>query len=94
MAVKHAEVIQAYLDGKPIQYFNQINKYWEEMGATKSINPISNPELSWRVKPDPASTAWVEYASERQGVTHKERAAFEAGWDACYSHLSDEGSIR
>lgn len=47
---KHAEILRAIADGKEVQFRNRGGSRWfdPEYG-----NPIANPELEWRVKPEP-----------------------------------------
>lgn len=49
---KHAEVLRAIADGKKVQH-NAFMRSSDWYGASKHCNPISHPELEWRVKPEP-----------------------------------------
>ena len=49
---KHADVLRAIADGKEAQFKNQILGAWAETNHL-NLNPITHPELEWRVKPDP-----------------------------------------
>lgn len=49
---KHAEVLRAIADGKEVQFKNQISGAWVETNHV-NLNPITHPELEWRVKPEP-----------------------------------------
>ena len=49
---KHADVLRAIADGKEAQFKNQILGAWAETNHL-NLNPITHPELEWRVKPEP-----------------------------------------
>ena len=49
---KHADVLRAIADGKEVQFKNQISGAWAETNHA-NLNPITHPELEWRVKPEP-----------------------------------------
>ena len=47
---KHSSVLQAIAQGK-IVFYSVFGKYsWTEMDENSVINPITNPELDWKVK--------------------------------------------
>jgi len=47
---KHADVLRAIADGKEVQFKHRISHAWV---TPEHVNPISNPEVEWRVKPEP-----------------------------------------
>lgn len=47
---KHADVLHAIAEGKEVQYKHRISHAWV---TPEHVNPISNPEVEWRVKPEP-----------------------------------------
>lgn len=49
---KHAEVLHAIADGKEVQFKNKILGAWVETNHV-NLNPITHPDLEWRVKPEP-----------------------------------------
>lgn len=49
---KHADILRAIADGKEVQFKNQISGAWVETNHV-NLNPITHPELEWRVKPEP-----------------------------------------
>lgn len=54
---KHKEVIQAWLDGKDIQYKIDINGIWKTFSDSTTINPMTYEYPEWRIKP----TKTVDY---------------------------------
>jgi hypothetical protein len=50
MEHKHAEILRAIADGKEVEGFDGITKKWES--ADNLFNPLTNPELQWRIKPE------------------------------------------
>jgi hypothetical protein len=47
--IEHKEVIQAWLDGKEIEYKICEGSDW--FPIVQYVNPISSPQYEWRVKP-------------------------------------------
>ena len=54
MSHKHADVVKAISEGKYIQVRSDGLSNWQDinLNKTNTCNPISNPELQWRVKFD------------------------------------------
>jgi hypothetical protein len=50
----HAEVLRALADGRAVQSWESGEGGWqtETPETLKQFNPISNPNMKWRVKPD------------------------------------------
>lgn len=46
---KHADVLRAIADGKEVQFKHRISHAWV---TPEHVNPISNPEVEWRIKPE------------------------------------------
>ena len=49
---KHAEVLRAIADGKEVQFKGEYSGEWLETKYV-NLNPITHPDLEWRVKPEP-----------------------------------------
>lgn len=47
VAIKHKDVIAAFIDGKEIQFKNSHDVYWLEC-----INPQFNTDYEYRIKPE------------------------------------------
>lgn len=58
---KHAEVIKAIADDKPVEWSYANDNVWKLATPLQSdcYNPISNPELDWRIKPPPKVVRWM-----------------------------------
>jgi len=52
---KHAEVINAWLVGKSIQWLNCDHR-WEDLDENNDYSPMTDPDLTWRVKPEEPQT--------------------------------------
>lgn len=50
---KHAEVLIALAEGKAVQYGYNEKWFVDVDGFAISPDPLTNPELLWRVKPEP-----------------------------------------
>ena len=50
---KHGEVLIAIAYGKEVEWFCDCAKEFTIMGKSDQINPISRPDLEWRIKPEP-----------------------------------------
>lgn len=48
---KHDEVIRAWLDGKEMQCYNTDIGWVDFNSESMLANPITYPELEWRIKP-------------------------------------------
>ena len=73
---KHAEVIKAWADGKPIQVRHKSIIEWEDY--VSSITPDFNNEFfEWRIKPERVDTYHlVEYMGEGDGEAENFRNRF------------------
>jgi hypothetical protein len=49
---KHAEVLRAIADGKEVEFWIPEGKWLTALYPTQK-NPITYPELEWRIKPEP-----------------------------------------
>lgn len=49
---QHAEVVQAWLDGKDIQYRYENCNNWLDVTEKSLANPMTYRKLGWRVKPE------------------------------------------
>lgn len=47
---KHAAVLRAIADGKVVEYFSLNKNGWI---VPFGLNPITHPEIQWRIKPEP-----------------------------------------
>ena len=47
---KHAAVLRAIADGKKVQWFTS-SEQWETL--CYGVNPLTNPQFQWRIKPEP-----------------------------------------
>ena len=50
---KHSDVIKAIADGKPVQYQTWQSGLFNDWNDSCRMNPISDPLLEWRIKPEP-----------------------------------------
>ena len=50
---KHSDVIKAIADGKPVQYQTRPSGLFNDWNDSCRMNPISDPLLEWRIKPEP-----------------------------------------
>ena len=72
---KHAAVLRAIADGKKVQWFTS-SEQWETL--CYGVNPLTNPQFQWRIKPEPKpdvvvwlvqslNGAWDEYQCYQNG---------------------------
>lgn len=47
---KHAEVLRAIADGKEVQWSSIQGEWHDRIGG---LNPMSDEDISWRIKPEP-----------------------------------------
>jgi len=50
--IKHKEVIQAWLDGKDIQFKSNTRNEWADFSEELVSNPMTFQSIEWRVKPE------------------------------------------
>lgn len=73
---KHAEVLRAIADGKPVQWQSLADGGW--IDPLGSMNPLIDIHLNWRVKPEPKPDVvrwlcrfddgkWAEYTHRQCG---------------------------
>jgi hypothetical protein len=56
---KHAEVLRAIADGKEVEFWIPEGKWLTALYPTQK-NPITYPDLEWRIKPEPKPPIVVE----------------------------------
>ena len=50
--IKHKEVIQAWLDGKDIQFKSNTRNEWADFSEELVSNPMTFSFMEWRIKPE------------------------------------------
>ena len=53
MKHRHADVLVAIAEGKEVQWQSLSDGSWNDMPAIAYANPIIDPHLNWRIKPEP-----------------------------------------
>jgi len=71
--------IRAWLDGAELEFKCQESSSWE---LAEIYNPISKPDLYWRVKISDEDAAFNEWANSSLPAHLCYRDMFKAGWEA------------
>ena len=88
MTIPNKEIIQAYLDGKTIQY-KLSNLEWRDFTLEDHYddvvqpNPIGNKSIPWRIKPTQAELDYQRFLNlprEDCSGPLAEKAAYMQGW--------------
>lgn len=58
---KHAEVLKAIAEGKPVQYFTGAGIYWHDyVPGSGNADPLNQFNFKWRIKPTQAPKTVID----------------------------------
>ena len=80
MTIPNKEIIQAYLDGKDIQYRLFEDTSWTDFSKNNACNPMQH-DIYWRIKPNQAELDYNRFEARAftgDGTSIKE--AYMQGW--------------
>ena len=88
---KHAAILRAIAEGKQVQYMSSIYNQWTD-ATLHSLNPISEVEYEWRIKPP----EWQEKLRQaaRDGKTVEfYRKEYNSWITSAITHYPDDGTF-
>jgi hypothetical protein len=82
--VKHAEVLIAISQGKPVEVYNEYEPVprWEQVVHLAQCNPITHAKHKWRVMLESPKKEWWESYFVQHNLPLDRQVAFYEGWKA------------
>ena len=90
---KHAKVLRAIADGKPVQYRTLTGTDWHDFDPDSMIFPYPHCGMSWRIKPEPKPD-FKTYLTVRKGYTGNQTERRYASDTVCFTFDGETGNLK